>query len=103
MGEQNPAQIDSLPEGCGYELLKPIPVVVIPGAEGDAPYVASASHLGFLVLGEGDTPEQARDDLRDILLDECASFARSKAKFAKLLGLAKFCAGNLQEYLKPIE
>ena len=107
MGEenpaQNPAQITSLPEGCGYELLKPIAVEVIPGPEGDSPYLASAPDIGLLVPGAGDTPEEARDDLAVVIVDQCNSFAESEGKGDKLIGLAKLCDGRIKEYIKPAE
>lgn len=102
MGEQEP-KIDSLPEGCGYELVKPIPIEINPGPKGDSPYLASASELGLLVCGAGDTPDEARDDLAVVIVDQVDSFAESEGNGDKLIGIAKLCDGKLKEYLKPTE
>ena len=57
---------DEIAELSGYRLLKNIPVLILPD---NGHYIACDIGIGLPLNGIGDTPDGARDHLRDIIIE----------------------------------
>ena len=100
MSENYPTEINSLPDSCGYELIKSIPIAVELDDDTEGCYVASTGQLGQILRGFGDSPVGAKDNLTEIIIEHAGILAQDKKDGRLLENRTRDCDQKLRMYLR---